>query len=345
MPGLPPALQQALSALSSGKGRSTLAQRSSSITAGYQKRQNSRHILVNGDDALAYALARMPATYAATRRALLRLAEAAPMLAPASLLDIGCGPGTASFAASDVFADLQAFCLLDRNGPFLDLARTLAPELAAGAPADASIDVAAHELSDLQPLPKADLVIAGYVLAELDEGLRQALVPRLWEATAKALVLVEPGTPDGFLRLREARYALIAAGAHVAAPCTHASACPMSGENWCRFFERVQRSRDHRMLKGGTLSFEDEPYAYLAVMREAPAGRPASRIVGRPVVSKVQAQIPVCGAHGLFTLSVPSRQKTLFKDFKRLEWGDAVVNPIQEAVAVNQDMRETVLKS
>ncbi len=121
---------------------------------------------------------------------------------------------------------------------------------------------------------------AGYVLAEITAPAQDAFVRRLWEATRQVLVLVEPGTPDGFARLKAARTALIAAGAHVAAPCTHEAACPMAGEEWCRFLVRVQRSRDHRLLKQGERPFEDEPYAYLAVMREKPAQRAACRIVG-----------------------------------------------------------------
>jgi ribosomal protein RSM22 (predicted rRNA methylase) len=110
----------------------------------------------------------------------------------------------------------------------------------------------------------------------------------------------------------------------------------MCGDSWCRFFERVQRSRDHRLLKGGDRPFEDEPYAYLAVTRESPSARPAFRIVGRPAITKVEARLPACGPDGLLTLSAPSRDKKSFKEFKRLDWGDAVLNPIQRLEAPSQ---------
>src|SRR6202011_544777 len=66
-------------------------------------------------DALAYALARMPATYAAVAASLNALRESAPHFAPASLLDIGAGPGTASWAAAEAFSLLAGFTLIDAN--------------------------------------------------------------------------------------------------------------------------------------------------------------------------------------------------------------------------------------
>ncbi len=329
---LPGPLRAALQALAQGRGRSDLARRSAAITATYQARRNSSQSLLTADDALAYALARMPATYAATREALHHLLAAQPDFSPTSLLDIGCGPGTASFAAHDVVAGLAEFILLDRNGPFLDLAKSLVGTVLPGK----DVRFLDQDVSRGMTGDPFDLVIGSYVLAELGSAQQAALIPALWQATRHALVLVEPGTPDGFARLRMVRSALIGSGAHVAAPCTHEALCPMAGDHWCRFFARVQRSRDHRMLKGGDKPYEDEPYAYLVLTRQTPQARMSHRVVGRPVETKVEVAVPVCGIEGLETQSAPRRNKTLFKHYKRLDWGDAVQSQMQESLAEHE---------
>ena len=332
---LPGSLRTALDALAEGHGRRALSARSRDITSTYQARGNSQEVIATSDDALAYALARMPATFAATAKALDALSEAAPDFTPVSLLDVGCGPGTAGFAAADMFPSLTEFTFIDRNGPFLALVAKLAPVVLGAR----TVTISPGELAAASALPGADLVTSSYVLAELAADERARLIASLWRAAKRALVLVEPGTPDGFQRLREARAMLIAAGGHVAAPCTHENACPKAGNpdgDWCRFFARVQRGRDHRLLKGGDRPFEDEPFAYLAVSREPAPVRLSHRIVGRPIHTKAGIKLPLCGRRGASVWSVASRDKAFFKDYKKLEWGDAVLIPIQEPDAPDE---------
>jgi ribosomal protein RSM22 (predicted rRNA methylase) len=319
MSQLPPALRAALAALSEGRGRAELARRSQAISEGYRARRGSEGALRTADDALAYALARMPATFAAVEAALTRLLDSAPDLAPKTLLDVGCGPGTAAFAAAQAFPSLSDLTLLDRNGPLLALARTLAVDTLPKHLASFHD----RELTAATALPSADLVTASYVLAEMQEAARAGLVIRLWRSAGMALVLVEPGTPDGFARLQAARTALIAAGAHVAAPCTHGAACPMAGEDWCRFFARVQRTRDHKLLKHGDRPYEDEPYAYLAVTREPAVAKPSHRIIARPVETKGSILLDLCGPQGRSPFNAAARDRENFKRFSRLRWGDA----------------------
>src|ERR1700750_1192209 len=79
----------------------------------------------SGADALAYALARMPATYAAVAACLNALCEVKPDFAPDGLLDICAGRGTAIWAAAAAFSSLHAFTGIDAN----DALRRLALEL------------------------------------------------------------------------------------------------------------------------------------------------------------------------------------------------------------------------
>ena len=113
-PDLPAELKAALDGKLRGFSRSDAAGRAASISKTYRDGGGSGGIRSEAD-ALAYALARMPATYAAVTASLNALVEIRPDFAPENLLDIGAGPGTATWAAAEAFPSLQRFALLDAN--------------------------------------------------------------------------------------------------------------------------------------------------------------------------------------------------------------------------------------
>ena len=100
-PDLPAELKFALEARLHGLSRSDAAERAASISRTYRDGGDSGAIRTE-TDALAYALARMPATYAAVIASLNALCEVSPDFAPVSLLDVGAGPGTATWAAAEL---------------------------------------------------------------------------------------------------------------------------------------------------------------------------------------------------------------------------------------------------
>src|SRR5262249_28966715 len=122
---LPAELKAALDAKLSGLSRSDLARRAAQISKIYRDGGGSATIRTE-PDALAYALARMPATYAAVTACLNALQETRPDFAPQNLLDVGAGPGTATLAAAEAFSSLTAFTLLDANPALRALALDLA---------------------------------------------------------------------------------------------------------------------------------------------------------------------------------------------------------------------------
>src|SRR5580698_1952804 len=119
-PDLPSELKAALDARLQGLSRNDAAERSARISENYRGGGSSATIR-NAADALAYALARMPATYAAIAASLNALGEIRPDFKPETLLDVGAGPGTATWAAAEAWPSLKRFTLLDANGALREL--------------------------------------------------------------------------------------------------------------------------------------------------------------------------------------------------------------------------------
>jgi ribosomal protein RSM22 (predicted rRNA methylase) len=318
-PALPAELQAALGAKLDGVSRNEVAARAEKISKTYRDGGGSTAIATEAD-ALAYAAARMPATYAAVGASLNALGEIKPDFAPETLLDVGAGPGTASFAAAEAFASLNSFAMLDAN----DTLRTLALDLAKNFH---RLDRLAYTRGDVLSLlassEPADLVVASYVIGELGDAEREKLAPLLWAKTADTLVIVEPGTPAGYARIIALRSKLIADGAHVVAPCPHDGACPLTKPDWCHFTQRLPRSRAHKDIKGAELPFEDEKFSFCVLSRRAVANLP-SRVLAQPHTSKVEVTAKLCTRGGLAAVKVPHRDKRAYAAARRWRWGDAV---------------------
>ena len=183
--------------------------------------------------------------------------------------------------------------VLDWAEPALALGRELAA--ASGAPMLRAAQWQRARISAELRLESSDLVTVSYVLKELTEEDRAAVVAEA-ARTAQAVVIVEPGTPDGYDRIIEARDRLIEAGLTVAAPCPHSAACPIvPGEDWCHFAARVSRSSLHRQVKGGSLPYEDEKFSYVAATR-FPVRPAPSRVVRKPQIRKGLVLLDLCTA-------------------------------------------------
>ena len=298
---LPLALRQALDIELQGTPLNELVKASASISEQYRSGKPSK--LTTSIERLAYVAARMPATYAAVHAA---LSEAD--IEPRTLLDLGAGPGTVSWAAHAVFGSLESAHLVERNGPLAQLGQRL------GAPIPATWVVA--DVST--PLPTADLVVLSYALSETSW---QATLEKAWAATGMMLALVEPGTPKGFNLIREARQWLIGRGASIAAPCPHGRACPMTKDNWCHFAARVERTSLHRRMKGAELGYEDEKFSYVLATRAAVA-TPEGRIIRHPRQKAGYVQLELCTTAGLITKNVPKSSGLLHRAARKAGWGD-----------------------
>ncbi|MEU2059000.1 small ribosomal subunit Rsm22 family protein [Streptomyces sp. NPDC013455] len=275
-------------------------------------------ILRDRADVAAYAAYRMPATFEAVRSALAAFADAVPGWTPGSHVDVGGGTGAATWAVTATWPGERAVTVLDWAEPALALGR----ELAAAHPALKDARWRRARIGTDLTLDATDLVTVSYVLNELAEPDRAALVDAAAGA-ARAVVVVEAGTPAGYERVIEARDRLIRAGFHIAAPCPHSAACPIApGTDWCHFSARVGRSSLHRQVKGGSLAYEDEKFAYVAATR-LPAEPATARVVRRPQIRKGQVLLDLCEAEErLRRTTVTKRHGDLYKAARDADWGD-----------------------
>ncbi|MFE2040463.1 small ribosomal subunit Rsm22 family protein [Streptomyces sp. NPDC059477] len=275
-------------------------------------------VLRDRADVAAYAAYRMPATFAAVSAALAAFADAVPGWAPRTHVDVGGGTGAATWAVSATWDGTRPVTVLDWAEPALALGR----ELAAARPELRDARWQRARIGSGLGIDAADLVTVSYVLGELTESARAGLLDAA--TAAQTVVVVEPGTPDGYTRVLAARAQLIAAGFRIAAPCPHSAGCPIvPGSDWCHFAARVSRSSLHRQVKGGSLPYEDEKFSYVAATRLPAAPAPA-RVVRKPQIRKGQVLLDLCEAdEQLRRTTVTKRHGDLYKAARDAAWGDA----------------------
>lgn len=318
---LPPQLRRAVDRVLSGTRLNELAETATALSQRYrdERRDGKAHVATDRD-ALAYLAVRLPATYAAVRASFAAVTEARPDFSPKTALDIGAGPGTAVWAASDCWPVLADALLVEASPVFRTCGEQLAAEMQQPHATWRTADVAVDEI-DGEP---RDLVTLAYVLNELAPEARQPVLQRLWRQTAGTLIIVEPGTPAGWQRILAARRQLIEAGAYVIAPCPHANECPLQPPDWCHFARRVARSRLHRQAKGADMPWEDEKFSYVAVSRK-PTAATGARVIARPRKASGRVTLKLCRPDGSAGEQLFSRRDGApFKHAWRSDWGSSL---------------------
>jgi ribosomal protein RSM22 (predicted rRNA methylase) len=88
--------------------------------------QGKQAFLRSQEDIIAYAAHRLPATFAATHAVLTEVQKRQPDLQPHSMLDAGAGPGTAMWAATTLWPELERVVLLERDQHMIAYGKRLA---------------------------------------------------------------------------------------------------------------------------------------------------------------------------------------------------------------------------
>lgn len=323
---LPFELKMAIEKQTEGMRITEMKQIAGELSHRYRTKSGKGKVLLAEEkEAAVYSAVRMPATFGAVFSALNYVLETVNLKA-ASLLDVGAGTGAAAWAA-DALLELQTITCMEREAAMRKVGKSIMQQ-------GSSVLQRAEWISgDLifDNIMQADLVIASYVLNELLGENFLKTIDKLWQAAEELLLIVEPGTPQGYKRLRMAREYLLSKGADIAAPCPHNMGCPMppavaslnSENDWCHFTCRIARSRLHRQLKDGEVPYEDEKFSYMAFTKKQAKKVPA-RILRHPYIGKGYISLEVCNADGIETTVIRKKDKDIYKKAKKVQCGDSI---------------------
>lgn len=298
-----------------------LQKNSESVSLKYRDDNRDGSRLVTEEiEALAYSAVRMPATYGAIHTVLQNTFE---IYKPEihSILDVGAGTGAGTWAVNGLTDFKEAVCL-EREDVMMNLGKSLMKESGIEQLENAKWEKFDLVNSDLTH--QADLVICSYVLNEISEQERMQALDKLWNATNKILVIIEPGTPVGFSEIKEIRKKLIETGGQVIAPCPNIEKCPMPENDWCHSTCRVSRTKIHKLLKSGDVPYEDEKFSYIAVSKQAFEKQDFSRVLRHPKIESGKITLQICSNEGISEKVITKKDKELFKTARKAGCGDEI---------------------
>lgn len=270
----------------------------------------------------AYIAARLPATYGVVRDVFRRITT--PHLTSIkTLLDLGAGVGSLAWAAKEAISTLQHVTLFEKDVELLHLGQHLTQDHLT----PLQVAWCRDDITQAENFPPHDAVVLSYVLNELHPTEQLHVLKRAYQATKKFLILIEPGTPQGFGHLSIARQLLLKLGAHSVAPCPHNGECPLTPafkekKDWCHFNVRIPRGKYHKQAKEGTLPYEDEKYAYLIVSPQV-RPLPQGRVIKAPMRRTGHVILDLCThKEDLKRRVVSKKEGDVYVKARASTWGD-----------------------
>lgn len=272
-------------------------------------------------EALVYSAVRMPATYGAVYTALKHSFDIYGENIE-SVLDVGAGTGAGTWAVEN-FVELSDVVCLEKEDVMRNLGESLMQE--AESKSFKKVRWEKFDLATSDLTYKADLVICSYVLNELSLADRKIALDKLWKATNKILLIIEPGTPKGFEEIKELRNIVISKGGEIIAPCPKIGECPMPGKDWCHATCRVARTKIHKLLKNGEVPYEDEKFSYIAVSKDKVKKDEYVRVLRHPKIEAGKITLQVCSGKEVGEVIITKKDKELFKIAKKASCGDKII--------------------
>lgn len=267
--------------------------------------------------AITYSIIRMPATYGAVTTALKNCLELIDINIE-TLLDVGAGTGSATWATSNLINLKNVTCIeresyMQRLGSKLMDSNELLKDVTW-----ITKDILKNPISE-----KADLVIASYMTNELLDEERINVLNQLINATNGVLLIIEPGTPEGHKIIKNIKKYCVENNLYVIAPCVSQEECKLDNNNWCHSTCRIQRTKIHKILKDGDAPYEDEKFSYIAVSKQKIKNQ-NSRILRHPIIKSGFVNLELCTKDGIKNVTISKKDGDLYKQAKKKNCGDSL---------------------
>ena len=314
---IPEGLKDSINKLLSENKSSNIIENAQIISSRYRKNDGKgKRLLTNELEAVSYVISRMPATYAAVYSAFKQiLANYNEKMT--SLLDVGAGTGAGTWAVNEIENMSQITCL-EIEKSMSNIGKKIMKNTALDNVQWKSYNILQDEIAE-----KADIVLTSYMINELPEQKRENAVLKLWQATNKLMVVIEPGTPEGFKNILNIRNLIKEQGGYIVAPCCCNGECPIKENDWCAFYARVARSSIHRQAKGGNLGYEDEKFSYIAFSK-TPVEITGERILRHPQINSGFVKVKLCTAEGIQEKTYSKKDGEIYKKIKKLDAGEKI---------------------
>ncbi len=299
-----------------------LKQSYAGISDRYMNNKRDNNTLLSSEiDVLSYIIARMPATYSAIYSAITTNYKHLESLNIKTLLDVGAGTGSITWALSNLI-NFETITCLEREENMRKLGTKLLEDTQISQITSwENFDIIKDNINK-----SADMVTASYMLNELTENVQTIALEKLWSATNKILFIIEPGTPENHKNIMKYKQYLVEHEAHIIAPCPHQNECPLIKENlndWCNFEVRVERTKIHKNIKNASSPFEDEKFIYLIASKE-PITTSYSRLLRHPKIEKGYVEIKVCKNDGIYEDKITKKASDEYKIIRKSMAGDEI---------------------
>lgn len=301
---LPSQIIEKIEELVAGLRMSSIAESYSYLSENY-KRSFSPDLQYR--DALAYACARMPATFATIEYVMQKFHAKCADYTFDNVLDVGSGTGALMcyFSQADI-----SYHAAEKSESMIKVSRqiiencNLKPEIYKG-------DVSSYLKGNIKHS-------CSFFVYSLNEIANKAeVLQKVIDCTEDYIFIIEAGTPKGFELIQLAKQIAETNNCGIVAPCASLK-CSLEKNDWCHFSVRLPRTKMHNLVKHSKLAYEDEKFCYIILSKKSFNCCSKNRIIRRPIKKSRHIIFDICSRDGI------KRVISKNKSDRKKEWGDEI---------------------